>query len=99
MQQAIQSDAFRQAALRSERSRIIGILIVMAVLAGFDLLHRKIAPHPNDAQWLRASMSLVGLFSAYEAFMLWRISRAQRRGRTLWPWVWPINTIIECSLP
>ena len=95
--QSIQSDAFRQAALRSERFRITGILATVAVLAAFDLIHRQVSPYKHDTEWLKASMTVLGLFAAYEGLMLWRIARAQRRGRTIPSYVWFVNTVIECS--
>jgi hypothetical protein len=99
MAQPIQSDAFRHAALRSERYRIIAMMVLMVILAVFDVVHRFIKPQVHDLQWLAGSLTCVGVFLMYEAVMVWVIARAQRRGRAVGNWVWALNTLIECSLP
>src|SRR5947199_5762852 len=99
MPQDIQSDAFRSATLRSERYRIVGLLIACAFFILVNFTNALV--HHDAVHWRRNGkfMSWWMMVAAYELIMLWVATRARRAGRQVRPWVWAINTIVECSLP
>ena len=99
LEQAIQSEAFQLAALRSERFRIAAMIAIACLLLTFDVVHTLVAPEPGDAAWLAYAIPLIVSFVIYEGLMLWLARRAERARRPMATWVWALNTVIETSLP
>jgi serine phosphatase RsbU (regulator of sigma subunit) len=98
-QQTIESTAFTDAQLRSERLRILGILgfllllVVVAVVRVFLL--RTIAP---TSIWF-AQFILVAGIAAFEFWMLRQVETARKQGRGLPSWLWTLSTIVEAAVP
>jgi serine phosphatase RsbU (regulator of sigma subunit) len=99
MNNAIQSDAFRAAALKSERFRIVGLLLACAFFIVVDIFNGLY--HREDAYWGRMGVFIAwwGGVAAYELIGLWIVTRAIRAGRQISPWLWVLNILIECSIP
>jgi serine phosphatase RsbU (regulator of sigma subunit) len=105
MPQRIASDAFARAAFRSERLRVLGVLLIVACFIFVDLL--QIIIHHNLKDTIRLTIfALFWIFCGLsELPIFFLISRAKRRvaaGGLVRPI--PIsylvaNTMIECSLP
>jgi serine phosphatase RsbU (regulator of sigma subunit) len=96
---AIHSDAFRTAALRSERFRIIGLIGVFTALGLINVI-LGLAAHSREALIRRGSyFSFWLLCAAFEAAVLWTTIRAQRKNRRVRTWIWLLSNFIECSLP
>ena len=94
-----ESNAFREAQLKSERLRI---RIVLGV-AGAAILLRVlrtlvVGGHENVTSSLMMCV-LVAVFSAYEYFLLRAVNRAIQNGRECGNWVWLSNIILETCLP
>ena len=95
----IESPAFQQALLRSERLRIL--IVLWAIAAG--LLLRTIrtvvaAGSENVSLWL-ITFGLLSLFAIYEAMMLRAVNRTIRKGQDLGNFVWVSNIVVESFLP
>ena len=99
MPSLIRSEAFHRAALRSERYRILGILIVFSLFFLLDVTRSILAPGHHEHIFLRDTIFFFTLFFAYQVAMLWIARRAERAGRPVRTWLWILNTLIDCSLP
>ena len=66
----IQSMAFRQAELRSERVRIIGILATLAVGTLVGILRILLVRNPLEISFFPWLFLLVGVMVGYEGLML-----------------------------
>jgi serine phosphatase RsbU (regulator of sigma subunit) len=95
----IESGAFRQAQLKSERLRIL--VVLSAVLATLLLrVGRMLVLHAHeDRGHLLAIAMLVSFFVFYELAMLRALNRRLQNGRNLPRLAWVGDTIIETSLP
>jgi serine phosphatase RsbU (regulator of sigma subunit)/protein-S-isoprenylcysteine O-methyltransferase Ste14 len=96
---AIPSPAFGTAALRSEQYRITGILLVVGFLVVLLIGRSIVDPKHHDYQRVGTALGFYFSIAAYETLMLWIARRFERRGRAPRPWVWAVNTIVECSFP
>jgi serine phosphatase RsbU (regulator of sigma subunit) len=98
-QQGIESVAFNEAQLRSERLRVMGILgflfLLVVVAAVRVFLLRTVAP----TALLLAEFVLVGVIAAFEFWMLHLVAVAQKNMRGLPSWLWVLSTILEAALP
>src|SRR5262252_1641276 len=97
--ECVESVAFREARLKSERLRIS---IVLAAIGAAFLLRLTRAVAVGGRENLMSVYMVAGLlalFAAYELALLFRMNRAIRTGRDLTNWVWLANTILETSLP
>ena len=95
----IQSPDFKQALLRSERLRILGLLGAVLILWLVSLMRTTILhSEEHTSLWLHASL-IAAIFIIYELFMLRAVHRALGSGRELPSVVWGVNMIIETSLP
>jgi serine phosphatase RsbU (regulator of sigma subunit) len=99
MGDGIPSDAFRRAALRSERHRIVVLLVTLGVFAAVTVARAVVRPEPNESLRLPAAIAFLACASAYEWMMLTIVRRAERTGRAPGGWVWAVNTAVECSVP
>ena len=98
--QEIQSEAFREALLRSERVRIVALLSVLALLLVFSTARALLSSDTaSQLSALPGLLALLGGLLLYEGWMLAFISR--RMAKQLQPSrrVWLANVIIETSLP
>ncbi len=95
----IKSPAFHAAELRSERIRIFGVLVFLAVVAlvltiRVFLLHTTVLN--THAIWNLALAAVIGL---YEFLMLQLVNRALGSDRKFPRFVWLTSTVIETSVP
>jgi len=95
----IESAAFQQAELLSERVRIHGLLgvvaaFVMVTLARAPLL--RVAPNRFD--W-GGRLVLASVIVAHELWMLHRVNAALKAGRSLPTRFWALSTVLETSIP
>jgi serine phosphatase RsbU (regulator of sigma subunit) len=95
----IRSDAFRFAELRSERVRILGLLVFLAItvtvlLIRVFFLHTTVLNH--QAAWTFGLILTAGLV---EFLMLRVVNHAIRNGRTFPSLFWILTTILESGLP
>ena len=98
-EEQIQSTAFRNAELRSERLRICGILGFVAAFILVTIVRVfVIRTVPKTASW-EWSLLLAVLVLGYEGLMLRKVDRASKAGNRL-PWqFWIVSTIMETSIP
>ncbi len=95
----VESGAFRQALLKSERLRI---LIVLGSLGAVFIVHTirtVIVRNREDLHLWFLSCLVVALFVGYELLMLDAVKRATRACRDLPIVAWVGSTIVETSLP
>src|SRR5271167_3817743 len=95
----VESGAFRQALLKSERLRI---LIVLGSLGAVFIVHtiRTVIVHNReDLHFWFLSCLVAALFFGYELLALDRVKRATRACRDLPMVAWVGSTIVETSLP
>ncbi len=93
----IESDAFRHAALRSERIRIVGTVAVFVALGLFIVLRALWARTGADA-FLGGALLTVALI-AYEGGILAIVNRSIRRGKAVSPRFWVLNVVVETTFP
>ena len=95
----LESGAFRQALLKSERFRI---LIVLGSISAVFILHttRTVIVHNREDLdfWFQSCLA-VALLVGYELLMLNAVKRATQADRDLPVLVWVGSTIVETSLP
>lgn len=93
-----QSESFAEAALRSERVRIIGMVVLLGLLVIVSLVRiirpMPVAPHVG---WML--LGIHGAYFVYEWIMLVVVSRRVARGHDLPPVVYRINAAAEALLP
>ncbi len=94
----LNSKALRQAALRSERIRIIAILIVLSLLFVFTAA-RRLVLEGIDARGLAIFAAFFGAMIAYEVATLRRVTRALREGTEPAPARWISNVVVEALFP
>ena len=95
----IQSAAFANEELQSERQRILGVLGFLALLV-FILLVRVFVIHtlPTATHW-GWDLVLAACVAAYELWMFRRVNRALKSGTSLPRRFWIISTVLETSIP
>ncbi|MEL6330703.1 MAG: PP2C family protein-serine/threonine phosphatase [Planctomycetota bacterium] len=85
--------------LASERLRIYSLLAVFAAVGLVVILRLAIESAPAE-RWYSEAVPAVGilsLMSAYEIVALLFVRRGIERGIAPHPWLWPVNTVVECS--
>ena len=95
----IDSKAFRDAALRSDRTRIIVILAVLCVLAFLTVFRILVFRWEEAGRTLGPSFVFFAGAALYEFFMLRRVKRAILLESSLSPGAWVVNTLIETLFP
>ncbi len=95
----IQSSAFHAAELRSERVRILGLLVFLAVVVSvltvrISLLHTTV--FNRQAAW---TLGAILTTAALEFLMLRVVEGALRGGLRVSPAFWLITTLVESMLP
>jgi serine phosphatase RsbU (regulator of sigma subunit) len=95
----INSAAFQRAELQSERLRVSGVLLFLAVFIVVTVVrlgvHTAVASDPRV--W--SSFLLVSIVIGYECLMLRRVNLALSSGTNLPARFWVVTTILETSLP
>ena len=94
----IPSDAFRRAVLRSEQTRILGLILVFAVTLAM-VVARILSGPPEEFYLLLQCVALIVAASAYEGLMLALAQRAIRRGSDLPLWVWAVDATAGTLIP
>ena len=94
----IESAAFHQAQLQSERLRIFGVLSFAAVLAVVTVVRVFVLRTAEDTPWVW-NLVLACTVSVYELWMLRRVGLALRAEQSLPSRYWIISTILETSIP
>lgn len=95
----IPSDAFRHAALRSEKFRIVGLFGLFAALLVFSSLRLLLFGSGEQLVLFLSSFALLGGMAAYEGGMLVVVSRALRDDTRVPAWLWGVNLFIETLFP
>jgi serine phosphatase RsbU (regulator of sigma subunit) len=95
----LDSKAFRQAVLRSDRTRIIAILIVLGLLFVFTVARRIVVEGIDGTRGLPIFASFFAAMVAYEAVSLQRVTRALREGTEPGPARWIGNVVVEALFP
>lgn len=95
----IESTAFHEAALRSERLRIIALVVSTGVLLLIAVLRALLSRDPTTLRPLLGVMLVVGALAVYELGMLWWIARCIRTHRQPAGYVWTANVVIESGMP
>lgn len=95
----IQSEAFRHAALRSERVRIISLIVALATLGVVVLLRALLSGDMAQIRLLPYSGLIIGGGMLYEAAMLRLVNLRIATERDVAPWVWIVNAAFEIMLP
>lgn len=95
----IQSVAFRQAELRSERLRILGVLGFFALFVWVTVLRMFVLrTAPQTASWVWTFL-LAAVVIVYELGMLYLVDRALKASTALAPRFWILSTVVETSIP
>jgi serine phosphatase RsbU (regulator of sigma subunit) len=98
-EQGIQSVAFKRATLQSERSRIIGLLILLSASALLVLFRASISTNQAEKRVVPKAIFLVVVVIAYEGLMLKRVGRKIQESQDFPRWFWGVNFFIETLLP
>ncbi|HSG01131.1 MAG TPA: PP2C family protein-serine/threonine phosphatase [Vicinamibacterales bacterium] len=96
---AIESDAFELAELRSERTRIVGLLWALGALGAVSLARIVLAPALGNDVIVTPTFVLLGSAAAYELVVLRLVNARLAIGRPLEPAVWYVSTIVETQIP
>ncbi|HWY43403.1 MAG TPA: PP2C family protein-serine/threonine phosphatase [Candidatus Sulfotelmatobacter sp.] len=95
----IESSAFQQALLKSERLRILIVLGTIAVALLLRTIRTVVAGgSENISSWF-ITFELLALFAIYESAMLIAVNRSLRKGKDLSNSVWVTNIVVETFLP
>jgi serine phosphatase RsbU (regulator of sigma subunit) len=92
----ISSDAFREAELRSERLRILGVLGVFALFVGVTVLRVFVF---RTASRVTPAFVLVAALIIHELWMLRKVDLALKASGSLAPELWILSTVVETSSP
>jgi len=95
----IASSAFELAELRSERTRVVGLLWAFAGLALVSTARIVFAPDFGSDAILTPTFLLLGAAAAYELAVLRVLNRRLAESRPLAPAVWYVSTVIETLIP
>ena len=95
----IDSKAFRDATIRSDRTRIIVILAALGVLAFLTVFRILVFDWNEAGRMLGPTLTFFGAASLYEIFMLRRVKRAIQAGSGVSTGVWVTNILVETLFP
>jgi len=95
----VESAAFRQALLKSERLRILIVLGSVGVVFMVHTIRTMIVHNREDLHFWFESCLVAALLVGYELLMLNAVKRATQADRDLPILVWVGSTIVETSLP
>src|SRR5580700_7617897 len=95
----IQSAAFKEAELRSERLRIFGILGFFALLVLVTMLRVFVFRTARKTRSWPWTFVLAAVVIAYELCMLYLVDRALKARSGLAPKFWVLGVVLETSIP
>jgi serine phosphatase RsbU (regulator of sigma subunit) len=95
----IHSAAFRQAELRSERLRILGVLGVFALFVCLTALRVFVTQTASKTTPWVWTFLLAAVLILYELWMLRMVDLALKASGTLAPALWILSTVVETSIP
>jgi serine phosphatase RsbU (regulator of sigma subunit) len=95
----IKSKAFQQAALRSERTRVIGVLVTLALLLLVATVRALSSSNSLEIRYLPSVVLLAGAMMAYEGLRLRVIGRRMAAQEDLPAWSWKVNLLAEALFP
>jgi serine phosphatase RsbU (regulator of sigma subunit) len=95
----IRSKAFQQAALRSERVRVIGVLVTLALLLLIVVGRALVTSSGLEIQYLPVAIVLVGAMMGHEGAMLAAVNRQIAAQGDLPAWGWKANLVVESLFP
>lgn len=95
----VESTAFWHAALRSERLRIVGLIVLVSLAAIFVTVRRFAWTEPEQGRGFPSLLATIGGLVFYESVMLAIVARAIRRERQLAAWTWWLNSFVELAFP
>ena len=95
----VSNAAFRKATLQSERTRILGLLLVLASVTLIVLARALVTGVQSQLADLPQIIALVAAAAAYEVLALTIVGRTLRRGADLPDWAWGINIVVEALIP
>jgi serine phosphatase RsbU (regulator of sigma subunit) len=98
-QEQIESVAFHQAELHSERLRIYAVFSFIAILVAVTVVRVFVIRTAAGTTPWAWNLLLAAAVVVYEARMLHRVNLALKAGRSLPGWVWVVSTILETSIP
>jgi len=93
------SVAFHQAQLQSERLRILGVLIFVAVFLAVTSARVVVVHTASERRHWAWDFALVAAVVAYEIWLLRRVNLALKTGLNLPSRFWVLSTILETSIP
>ena len=91
--------SLRQATLKSERIRIIGLILVFFFILAVFAIRAVFGGLPEQFRLLPQLTALILASAAYETLMLGMVSRAIKEGRDFPLWAWSANAGIEALIP
>jgi PAS domain S-box-containing protein len=91
--------SLRQATLKSERTRIIGLILVLSFILVVFAIRAVLGGVPGQLHLLPQFAALILASVAYESLMLGMVSRAIKRGGDFPLWAWSANAGIEALIP
>ncbi len=91
--------SLQQATLKSERIRIIGLILVVCFIQVVIAIRALFGGVPEQLDLLPRFTVLMLASVAYESLMLGMVSRAIKRGSDLPLWAWSANAGIEALIP
>jgi serine phosphatase RsbU (regulator of sigma subunit) len=95
----VESGAFLQARLKSERFRILLVLASVGAVFIVHTIRTVIVQNREDLHFWFQSCLVAALFIGFELLMLDAVKRATQAGRDLPTVAWVGSTIVETSLP
>ena len=91
----IKSEAFRVAALRSERTRILATLVVFVIILLCIALRGCFATTGVQTQLLVKALVFLVIILAYEAAILVLVHKHVSNNKELPSWAWFLNILVE----
>jgi serine phosphatase RsbU (regulator of sigma subunit) len=98
-QAQIESAAFRQAQLQSERLRIFGVLSFVAIFAVVTAARMFVIRTASEGTPWVWNLVLACTVAVYELWMLRRVDLALKAGQSVPSRYWVFSTILETSIP
>ena len=95
----IRSKAFQAAALRSERVRVVGVLVTLAILLLIGAGRALLSNSRLEIHYLPVLVLLVGAMMVHEGVMLSVVNRRIAEGRDLPAWGGTVNLLAETLFP
>ncbi len=95
----LESDAYRLAELRSERTRAGALIALGAVFVVVVIARAFIFGSEAELDDLPQALVLLGAFVLFETWMLWRISGALANEDPPEPWIFTFKVLVETQLP